>query len=97
MGRTSASAAGASSTVPTTSGAGSHGVTIGIYGSDVTLCGITIRGVHWTIVPGQPECDDSQRETLQQPVQNDDGINPCSSQDVLITDCFIRSDDDCVA
>jgi len=30
-------------------------------------------------------------------VQNDDGINPCNSQDVLITDCFIRSDDDCVA
>jgi polygalacturonase len=30
-------------------------------------------------------------------VQNDDGINPCNSQDVLISDCFIRSDDDCVA
>lgn len=30
-------------------------------------------------------------------MQNDDGINPCNSQDVLITDCFIRSDDDCVA
>jgi polygalacturonase len=30
-------------------------------------------------------------------VQNDDGINPCNSQDVRITDCFIRSDDDCVA
>ncbi len=30
-------------------------------------------------------------------VQNDDGINPCNSQDVLITDCFIRSDDDCIA
>ena len=30
-------------------------------------------------------------------VQNDDGINPCNSQNVLITDCFIRSDDDCVA
>ena len=29
--------------------------------------------------------------------QNDDGINPCNSQDVRITDCFIRSDDDCVA
>ena len=30
-------------------------------------------------------------------VQNDDGINPCNSQDVRITDCFIRTDDDCVA
>ena len=30
-------------------------------------------------------------------VQNDDGINPCNSQDVLMTDCFIRTDDDCIA
>ena len=30
-------------------------------------------------------------------VQNDDGINPCNSQDVLIDDCFVRTDDDCVA
>lgn len=30
-------------------------------------------------------------------VQNDDGIDPCNSQDVMIDDCFIRSDDDCVA
>jgi len=29
--------------------------------------------------------------------QNDDGINPCNSQDVLIKNCFIRSDDDCLA
>lgn len=29
--------------------------------------------------------------------QNDDGINPVNSQDVLITDCFIRTDDDCIA
>ncbi|HEX3000525.1 MAG TPA: glycosyl hydrolase family 28 protein, partial [Armatimonadota bacterium] len=30
-------------------------------------------------------------------VQNDDGINPCNSQDVHITNCFIRTDDDCFA
>ena len=29
--------------------------------------------------------------------QNDDGINPCNSQDILIKDCFIRTDDDCLA
>jgi len=29
--------------------------------------------------------------------QNDDGINPCNSQDILIKNCFIRSDDDCFA
>jgi hypothetical protein len=29
--------------------------------------------------------------------QNDDGINPCNSQDVMINNCFIRTDDDCIA
>jgi len=28
---------------------------------------------------------------------NDDGINPCNSQHVVIRDCFIRTDDDCIA
>ncbi len=67
--------------------------------SDVEISGITLRGsAHWTIVPRN-----SQRVTIRNVklcnsrVQNDDGINPCNSQDVLITDCFIRSDDDCVA
>jgi hypothetical protein len=66
---------------------------------DVKVSGITLRGSsHWTIVPRN-----SQRVTIRNVklcnsrVQNDDGINPCNSQDVLITDCFIRSDDDCVA
>ena len=72
---------------------------ISIQGSDVEVSGITVRGAsHWTIVPVH-----SQRVTIRNVkicggrVQNDDGINPCNSQDVLITDCFIRSDDDCVA
>jgi hypothetical protein len=67
--------------------------------TDVEVTGITLRGsAHWTIVP--KSC---QRVTIRNVklcnsrVQNDDGINPCNSQDVLITDCFIRSDDDCVA
>ncbi|MFC1714018.1 glycosyl hydrolase family 28 protein [Candidatus Poribacteria bacterium] len=66
---------------------------------DVEISGITLRGSsHWTIVPRN-----CQRVTVRNVklcnsrVQNDDGINPCNSQDVLITDCFIRSDDDCVA
>ena len=29
--------------------------------------------------------------------QTDDGINPCNSQDILIKNCFIRTDDDCIA
>jgi hypothetical protein len=67
--------------------------------SDVEVNGITLRGSsHWTIVPRN-----SRQVTIRNVkicnsrVQNDDGINPCNSQDVLITDCFIRSDDDCVA
>ncbi|MBN1360386.1 MAG: hypothetical protein JW993_07335 [Sedimentisphaerales bacterium] len=67
--------------------------------TDVEVSGITLRGSsHWTIVP-----NDSRHVTIRNVklcnsrVQNDDGINPCNSQDVLITDCFIRSDDDCVA
>ncbi len=72
---------------------------IAIRGNHVTVSGITVRGAsHWTIVPR-----DSRHVTVRNVklcngrVQNDDGINPCNSQDVLITDCFIRSDDDCVA
>jgi len=67
--------------------------------TDVEVNGITLRGSsHWTIVP-----KNSQRITIRNVklcnsrVQNDDGINPCNSQDVLVTDCFIRSDDDCIA
>ena len=67
--------------------------------TNVEINGITLRGSsHWTIVPRN-----SKRITIRNVklcnsrVQNDDGINPCNSQDVLITDCFIRSDDDCIA
>lgn len=70
-----------------------------IRGTNVEVSGIIIRGAsHWTIVPR-----DSQNVVVRNVkicgsrVQNDDGINPCNSQDVLITDCFIRTDDDCVA
>lgn len=67
--------------------------------TNVEVRDITIRGSsHWTIVP-----NNSRNVTIRNVklcnsrVQNDDGINPCNSQDVLITDSFIRSDDDCVA
>ncbi len=72
---------------------------VSIRGTNVEVSGITIRGAsHWTVVPR-----DSSHVTIRGikicggRVQNDDGINPCNSQHVLITDCFIRSDDDCVA
>ncbi len=72
---------------------------ISIGGNNVTVSGITIRGAsHWTIVPRNSRYVTVRNVKLcNSRVQNDDGINPCNSQDVLITDCFIRSDDDCVA
>jgi hypothetical protein len=72
---------------------------VSICGTNVEVSGITIRGAcHWTIVPRN-----SRKVTVRDVkicggrVQNDDGINPCNSQDVMITGCFIRSDDDCIA
>lgn len=78
---------------------GPYGVTLGIQGSNVLVEGITIRGSsHWTIVPrGSRQVTIRGVKLCNARVQNDDGINPCNSQDVRITDCFIRSDDDCVA
>ncbi|MBM3212914.1 endo-polygalacturonase, partial [Candidatus Poribacteria bacterium] len=54
---------------------------------------ITLRGSsHWTIVPRNSQNVIIRNVKLcNSRVQNDDGINPCNSQDVLITDCFIRS------
>lgn len=66
---------------------------------NVEVTGVTLRGSsHWTIVPVHSRNVTIRNVKLcNSRVQNDDGINPCNSQDVLITDCFIRSDDDCVA
>jgi hypothetical protein len=73
--------------------------TLGISGTNVEVNGITIRGSsHWTLVPR------ASRDVMVRNVkicggrvQNDDGINPCNSQNVCIDDCFIRTDDDCIA
>ena len=66
---------------------------------DVTVEDITIRGAsHWTVVP--TKCDGVTVRNVKLcggRVQNDDGINPCNSRNVLIEDCFIRTDDDCIA
>jgi hypothetical protein len=79
---------------------GPFGHLIGIHNSDdVEIEGITLRGSsHWTIVPRNSRHVAIRNVKIcNSRVQNDDGINPCNSQDVLISDCFIRSDDDCVA
>src|SRR5262249_50405901 len=73
--------------------------TIGITGTNVEVSGITIRGSsHWTLVPnGSRDVTIRNVKICGGRVQNDDGINPCNSQNVHISDCFIRTDDDCVA
>jgi polygalacturonase len=61
--------------------------------------GITILGSpKWTVC--MRNSDDVTIRNLKlcgSRVQNDDGINPCNTRNVLVTDCFIRSDDDCLA
>jgi hypothetical protein len=73
---------------------------IGIQNSaNVRIEGITLRGSWgWTIVPRH--CDNvtiTNVKICNSRNPNDDGINPCNSQRVTIRDCFIRSDDDCIA
>ena len=66
---------------------------------NVTVEGITVRGAyHWTIVP--IGCDGVRIRNVKLcggRVQNDDGVDPCNSRNVLIENCFFRTDDDCVA
>ncbi len=66
---------------------------------DLKIEGIIVRGSPgWTIVPrNSARVTISNVKICNGRVMNDDGVNPCNSQDVRITDCFIRSDDDCVA
>ena len=72
---------------------------ISMRGTNVEVSGITIRGAsHWTVVPrNSRHVVIRNLKICGSRVPNDDGIDPCNSQDVLVTDCFIRSDDDCVA
>ncbi len=66
---------------------------------NVSLEGVMIRGAsHWTVVPYNSDNISIQNIKLcGGRVQNDDGINPCNSRNVTIRNCFIRTDDDCIA
>jgi hypothetical protein len=66
---------------------------------NVRLEDIIIRGAWgWTVVPkGSSDVRIRNLKICNSRVQNDDGINPCNSQNIRISDCFIRSDDDCIA
>jgi len=66
---------------------------------NVNIRDIILRGSwSWTIVPRN--CDDVLIENVKicgSKCPNDDGINPVNSRNVTIRNCFIRTDDDCIA
>jgi hypothetical protein len=73
---------------------------VGIRNSkNTSLEGIILRGSYsWTVVP--ENCDHVTITNLKicgGRAWNDDGINPCNTRHVLVKDCFIRTDDDCMA
>jgi len=66
---------------------------------NITIRDVILRGSwSWTIVP--KNCDDVLVENVKicgSRCPNDDGINPVNSRNVTIRNCFIRTDDDCIA
>ena len=70
-----------------------------VKGSDITIRDITLMSPwHWTCV--LQNCERvaiDNVKILNGRVLNDDGIDVCQSRDVTIRNCFIRTQDDCVA
>lgn len=66
--------------------------------SNIIVKDIIVRGsAAWTIpIRNSNNITIDNVKILGGRAQNDDGINPCNSQDVLIKNCFIRTDDDCI-
>ncbi len=67
--------------------------------SNVMVEGIILRGSWGWTIPIY-NCDSVSITNVKLVCSknpNDDGINPCNSQRVYIRDCFIRTDDDCIA
>lgn len=67
--------------------------------SNVSVDGIILRGSWgWTIpIYNSDSVSITNVKLVCSKNPNDDGINPCNSQRVYIRDCFIRTDDDCIA
>lgn len=67
--------------------------------TNVTVEGIILRGSwSWTIpIFNSDSVSITNVKLVGGKNPNDDGINPCNSQRVYIRDCFIRTDDDCIA
>ena len=66
---------------------------------NVTLEDLTLLGsYHWTVYP--EGCDGVTLRNVKicgSWCANDDGIDPSNTRDLLIDDCFFRTQDDCVA
>lgn len=67
--------------------------------TNVTVEGIIVRGSwSWTIpIVNSRSVTITDIKLVCGKNPNDDGINPCNSQRIYIRDCFIRTDDDCIA
>lgn len=67
--------------------------------SNVIVKDVVLRGgATWsTIIRGSRNILIDNMKVVGGRAQNDDGINPVNSQDIHITNCFIRTDDDCIA
>lgn len=72
---------------------------VAISGNNVVVKDIIIRGgATWTMpIRNCHNVVIDNVKILGGRAQNDDGINPCNAQDVLVKNCFIRTDDDCLA
>ena len=67
--------------------------------ANVSVEGIILRGA-WSWAMPITRCDSVTITNVKicgGKNPNDDGINPCNSRRVVIRDCFIRTDDDCIA
>ena len=67
--------------------------------SNVSIEGIILRGAwSWTLpIYNSDSVTITNVKICGGKNPNDDGINPCNSQHIVIRDCFIRTDDDCIA
>lgn len=67
--------------------------------SNVVVRDVILRGgASWSmIIRGSENIHVNNIKVMGGRAQNDDGINPVNSRDVKISNCFIRTDDDCIA
>jgi hypothetical protein len=65
----------------------------------VTMRDVVLQGSwYWTIVPqGCRSVSIDHVRICGSRVENDDGVDVCNCVDVTVRDCFIRTDDDCIA